>query len=201
MKMIQKTTVAERFNHWVLAMSFFVLALTGLGFEFRSLGWLNTIFGGKPLSSDIHKWFGAAFGLSLLFSVRSYLGEALSFGPEDFEWIRLRGGYLGIRKDVPPQGKLNAGQKLYYLMVLLFGLLIFVSGLIIWLAGGSRGWMQIAHLLHNLSFVVLLTAVPLHIYLATAANPGTFRIMTSGSVPVEWAKRHYGKWVKEMGLE
>jgi formate dehydrogenase subunit gamma len=199
MKMIQKTTMPERLNHWVLAASFFVLAVTGLGFEYRSLGWLSTVFGGKASSSDIHKWSGMVFGLSILASVFSYLKEALSFGPEDRDWLRLRGGYLGGHEEVPPQGKINTGQKLYYLTVLVFGLLLLASGLVIWLAGGSRGWMQIGHLIHNLSFVVLVTAVPLHIYLATAANPGTFRIMTRGSVPVAWAKRHYGKWVKQMG--
>jgi cytochrome b subunit of formate dehydrogenase len=43
--------------------------------------------------------------------------------------------------------------------------------------------------------------VPLHVYLATAANPGTFRIMTRGDVPVDWAKKHHGKWVKDLGLD
>jgi formate dehydrogenase subunit gamma len=175
MKMIQKTTISERLNHWGLAISFFVLALTGLGFEFKSLGWLSTVFGGKALSSDIHKWSGVVFGLSILFSVSSYLGEALSFGPEDMEWIRLRGGYLGVRGNVPPQGKLNAGQKLYYLTVLLFGLLILVSGFIIWLAGGSRGWMQIAHFLHNLSFVVLVTACPSSYLSCDGSEPRHFQ--------------------------
>lgn len=201
MKTIQKTTLAERLNHWALAVSFFVLALTGLGFEYRSLGWLNTVFGGKALSSGIHKWSGIVFGLAIILSMTSYLREALSFGPDDVEWIRLRGGYIGASRDVPPQGKINTGQKLYYMTVLVFGLLLLASGLIIWLAGGARAWMQAAHFLHNLSFVVLVTAVPLHIYLATAANPGTFRIMTRGSVPVSWAKKHYGKWVKQMGLD
>lgn len=199
MKMVKRTTFAERVNHWVLAISFFVLLLTGLGFLFHSLSWLNTIFGGAHLASAIHKWGGAVFGLSVLYSAMNYLTDAVSFGPEDSAWIGSFGGYLSDAK-VPEQGRLNAGQKLFYLTVFVFGLLISFSGLVLWLLKGERVWMQVGHLLHNLAFIVLVTAVPLHVYLGTAANPGTFRGMTRGTVTLSWAKRHHGKWVREKGL-
>lgn len=201
MRMVNKSTTAERANHWVLVLSFLLLTLTGLGFAFRSLNWLNTIVGGNHLAAIFHEWGGLVFLASLLLSMGSYLGVSLRYGPEDSAWFRLRGGYLSKGVEVPPQDRLNAGQKLFYLTVLLFGLLISATGLVMWLAGGSRGWMQLSHLLHYISFVVLVTAVPIHIYLATAANPGTFRIMTRGTVPVEWARKRHGKWLKEIGME
>jgi formate dehydrogenase subunit gamma len=45
----------------------------------------------------------------------------------------------------------------------------------------------------------MVIAIPLHIYLATLANPGTVRIMITGTVPVEWAKKRHAKWVQKMG--
>jgi formate dehydrogenase subunit gamma len=45
-----------------------------------------------------------------------------------------------------------------------------------------------------------MIAVTSHIYLATLANPGTFRIMIYGTVPVEWARKRHEKWVQKMGV-
>ena len=54
---------------------------------------------------------------------------------------------------------------------------------------------------HLAYFFLMVIAMPLHIYLATAASPGTFRIMTRGDVPLNFARKKYAKWVKEEGLE
>ena len=96
-------------------------------------------------------------------------------------------------------GKLNTGQKFYYLMVLAAGVLIAASGFAIWLVTGNRALTQAAHLVHNLAFILFVVAVPVHAYLGTLANPGTFRIMVYGTVPLEWARKKYPKWMKEMG--
>lgn len=198
MKMVRKSTVGERINHWVLVISFFVLMLTGFGFLFESLNWLNTIFGGSHIASLIHKWVGVVFGISILLTIGSYFNESLSFSAEDSEWMKMLGGYLS-GEEAPPQGRLNAGQKLFYLMTLLLGLAIGISGLVIWMAQGNRGAMQGGHIVHNIAFVLYVTTVPVHIYLATAANPGVFRVMTRGTVPLEWAKKHHARWVRQLG--
>ena len=100
---------------------------------------------------------------------------------------------------LPAQGRLNAGQKGYYLLLLLTGGAIAASGFVIWLMPGVKKWILISHLAHNISFDLLMLAVPSHIYLATLANPGTFRIMVYGTVPLEWAKKRHAKWVQKMG--
>jgi formate dehydrogenase subunit gamma len=200
MKMVEKASKAERYNHWVLMLSFIVLFITGLGFMYNSLHWLNTIFGGAHLARDIHNWAGLVFGISLLFTIGNYLGESLRFTSDDTKWLGMKGGYFS-KESPPPQGRLNAGQKLFYLCVLVFGLLISISGLIIWLAADNRPWVSASLVIHTLAFLVFAVAVPLHGYLATAANPGTFRVMTHGKVPLEWAKKKHAKWIEEAGLE
>lgn len=200
-QMIQKTTTWERFNHLILALSFLVLFFTGLGFLYHSLNWLNIIFGGNHLAKEIHRWAGAVFTASLLLTMGSYLSESLRFGPEDRQWFATLGGYLSKTVEPPPQGRLNAGQKIFYLMVLIFGLAISVSGFIIWLFPASRGWILFGHFIHNLSYIIFTVTVPIHIYLSTAANPGTFRVMTRGTVTPAWAKKHHGKWARDLGLE
>ena len=198
MKMVQKTTAFERVNHFVLLVSFFVLTFTGFGFMYSALNWMNTAFGGNAWASVFHKWFGVAFAISAAISIASYIGEALSFDDDDKKWLSVLGGYFDKSLEVPPSGKMNMGQKLFFLIIVVgCGGLISLTGFMLWL--GSS--MAFAHLFHSLTFFLMVIALPLHIYLATAANPGTFRIMTRGDVPLNFAKKKYGKWVKEAGLD
>lgn len=199
MKMVEKASAWERFNHLVLLVSFFILMITGLGFLFTSLSWMDTIAFGKQLASAIHKWSGVVFSISLLLTIGNYLSESLSWSKEDSEWLSGLGGYLS-KQEMPEQGRMNAGQKIFYLTLLVSGIIIGLSGFIIWL-GSSQGAIRLGFLLHNIANVVLVTTVPLHVYLATIANPGTARIMGSGKVPVEWAKKKHAKWVRSLGIE
>jgi formate dehydrogenase subunit gamma len=201
-KMIQKTTAFERFVHLLMAVSGIVLLLTGLGFLYpQELGWLNTLFGGQSIALDIHNWGGIVFAVSIVLSLGTLLSESLKWSKEDSEWIGMLGGYMSKDKQPPPQGKLNAGQKILALAVVAFGILISVSGFMMWWSAGAKGTMNLGLLLHSISFVVFAIIMPIHIYMATAANPGTFRIMTRGDVPLYWAKKKHPKWVKEIGAD
>lgn len=199
--MVRKATAFEILNHWVMAGSFFILAITGFGFLFH-LEQLNSIFGNFNTIKVIHNWVGVVFSAAVFFTIFSYLIESLSLSGDDIGWIFKGGGYFSRKTVVPPQGKLNAGQKLYYLFVLVSGIAITASGLVIWLRpemADLKKWILISHLVHNISFDLMIIAIPLHIYLSTLANPGTVRIMISGTVPVEWARKRYPKWVQKIG--
>jgi len=100
---------------------------------------------------------------------------------------------------VPPMGKHNPGQKLYYLGIALFGILIALSGFGIWLMKDNSTIMLLSHFVHNLAFIFFCIMVPVHIYLSTLANPGTLQIMLTGKVPLDLARKRYPKWVKAMG--
>jgi formate dehydrogenase subunit gamma len=197
MKMVKKTTALERVVHWTLMFSFVNLTLTGFAFAYTSLNWLNLLYGGNHYASTCHKWNGVLFLAALLLTVGSYLGESLRFGPEDSEWLRKMGGYFDKNAELPPQGRMNFGQKIFYLVfVLLSGLVISVSGFMLW-AGSS----EVGYFLHNIAFFAMVSFMPIHVYLATAANPGVFRVMTRGTVSLDFARKHYPKWVKDEGLE
>jgi len=199
-KMIQKTTSFERIVHWLLALSCLALLLTGLGFLYpQQLGWINTVFGGVLIAKCVHNWGGIIFAVSLVLSLGTWVPECLKWSNDDSKWLGMFGGYLSKEKDkeLPPQGKINAGQKIAGIMVFFSGVLISISGLIIWLSTPTPLWV----LLHNICALIFTVVVPVHIYLATAANPGTFRIMTRGDIPLYWAKKKHPKWVKEIGAE
>lgn len=200
--MVKKASAFQIFNHWVLAVSFFILTVSGFGFLLH-LEQMNSLFGSFNQMRVIHNWAGVVFSASLFLTIFSYLPVSLRFSGDDVAWFFKAGGYLSKKVAVPPQDELNAGQKLYYLTVLFAGIAIAASGLVIWLRPAMpdpKKWVLLSHLVHNLSFDLLIIAIPLHIYLATLANPGTVRIMVYGTVPVEWARKRHAKWVKGLGL-
>lgn len=196
--MLKKAHTFEIINHWTLAISCFILAITGYAFLFHLEG-IGAIFGGFETMKTVHNWAGVVFSVALFFSIFFYLKEALSLDADDLNWLLKGGGYLKKGVTLPPVGKINAGQKLYYLVILSSGIAISVTGFVIWLMPGVKTYILISHLIHNIAFVMIMLAVPVHIYMATIANPGTVRIMLTGEVPLAWAKKRHPKWVKEMG--
>jgi len=198
-ELIRKASTEEIINHWLLAVSCILLIITGYGFLFKIEG-VYAMFGSNATMKVVHNWAGIVFALSLVGTLFNYLRESLNMDHDDWEWIKMGGGYLS-RKPVkaPPMGKLNTGQKLYYLAILAAGIVITASGFAIWLMQGMRTLTLLSHLAHNLAFILFVVAVPAHAYLGTLANPGTFRIMVYGTVPIEFARRKYPKWLKEIG--
>ncbi len=198
-EMVKKASTEEIINHWILAVSCILLAITGYGFLFQIKG-MFALFGSNETMKLVHNWAGVVFIVSLFATMFNYLQESLTFDADDWAWIKMGGGYLSKKHvKAPPMGKLNTGQKFYYLLVLVAGVLIAASGFAIWLVTGNRALTQVSHLVHNLAFILFVVAVPAHAYLGTLANPGTFRIMVYGTVPLEFAKKRYPKWMKEIG--
>ncbi len=199
-KTVIKATSGEIINHWILAVSCILLIITGYGFVFKIEG-IYALFGSNATMKVVHNWTGVIFTFSLAGTLLNYLGEALDLSKDDWTWIKMGGGYLSKKAvAVPPMGKINTGQKLYYLAILAGGIGIAASGLAIWLLPGMRTLILVSHLVHNLAFVLFVVAVPAHIYLGTLANPGLLRIMINGTVPLEVAKKRYPKWMKELGM-
>jgi formate dehydrogenase subunit gamma len=198
-EMVKKAGREEIVNHWIMAASCLLLIVTGYGFLFK-IERVYALFGSNDAMKFVHNWAGVIFTVSLFATTFNYLRESLTFGSDDWAWIKMGGGYLTRHKvQAPPMGKLNTGQKFYYLAILAAGIVIAGSGLFIWQVPGTRMLTLASHLAHNLAFILFVVAVPAHVYLGTLANPGTFRIMVYGTVPIEFARKKYPKWMKEIG--
>lgn len=198
-EMVKKASTEEIINHWLLAVSCILLIITGYAFLFK-LEPVYALFGSNATMKVVHNWAGVVFTISLFATLFNYLRESLTYDADDWAWIKMGGGYLSkSAKKAPPMGKLNTGQKFYYLVILAAGILIAASGFSIWLVKGTRMLTLVSHLTHNLAFILFVVAIPVHAYLGTLANPGTFRIMVYGTVPIEFARKKYPKWMKEIG--
>lgn len=197
-EMVRKSSSDEILNHWILALSCILLIVTGYAFLFK-LEAIGSVFGGFNTMKTVHNWAGVIFSVSLLYSMIHYLADSLHYDADDRQWFKVGGGYLSKSVKVPPMGKYNPGQKLYYLAILVSGIVIALSGFGIWLLKENTTVMLLSQLVHNVAFIVFIIVVPVHIYLSTLANPGTFQIMVNGKVPLNLAKKRYPKWIKAVG--
>ena len=202
-ELIKVTSVYERFVHWLLAISCLLLCYTGLGMMYESLNILGVIFGGLKGLKTVHDIMAVVFAIGLLLAIQMWWREAGIFVfPEDWEWIKAAGGYLWHLDKVPETGKYNPGQKMFFLTIALFGLLMIFTGFFMWfptyLPESLMDWLYV---LHVLGFVVIFAFFFVHLYLGTIGNPGSISAMISGKMEKPVLRMLHPKWLKEMEHE
>jgi len=199
------TQYVERFNaldrvlHWIVAITFFLLLLSGIGLFAHTFFGYFRLFGGPHQGIMVHKWAGIVFFISSVLLFLRHLGETWRFDADDRRWIVKAGGYLSRKKQGIPQGKFNAGQKLFGLFAGLATIVMGLTGYIIWdPTAFTRELTQFSLMLHGAFFTLFMLAMVVHVYLATMGNPGTLEGMLWGHVTKAWAKKHASKWYAKM---
>lgn len=201
---IQRFTYAERVVHWVVGLSFLFLLLTGLAFSHPRLYWLTALAGGGATARFLHPWIGALFTISFVAMFFLWIRD-MKIDAEDRAWLRaIRHYAVHDKAKVPPAGKYNGGQKMFFWAMSGLGVAYVVTGLPMWLPGGVLGMgpfyggavnaMRVVHYLATVGGGLLLIV---HVYLGTVAYPGTIGAMLHGSVTRAWAKMHHSRWQEE----
>ena len=198
--LIQATDGFERIVHWSLALSCIALCITGLGMMYQSFNFIGDMMGGLKSLKYVHNFTGVFFGVALYFTIRMWWKEAGIFSmPEDLAWIRCAGGYLWHVDKVPETGKYNPGQKMFFLVVAGFGVIMFLTGLMMWFPLSFPPLIvRLMYVLHALGFVVIFAFFFVHLYLGTIGSPGSLDAMLTGWVSRAWLTKQHPKWLKEM---
>ncbi|MCK9294157.1 MAG: formate dehydrogenase subunit gamma [Desulfobulbaceae bacterium] len=198
--MIKASSAFERVVHWSMALFCLLLCITGMGMMYHSLNFIGELMGGMIVLKYVHNFSGLFFGVSLLFAFGMWWKEAGLFSfPEDLQWLKAFGGYLWRVDKMPEVGKYNFGQKIFFLVVAGYGMIMVVSGLIMWFPlSFSTGLVRIMFVLHALGFVLILPFFFIHLYMATIGVPGSAPAMLTGWVTRAWLKNQHPKWLKEM---
>ena len=204
-ELIKVTSGYERFVHWLLAISCLLLCFTGMGMMYKSLNFFGVITGGLYGLKEVHEITGLVFGIALVLAIIMWWKEAGIFVfPEDIDWIMVAGGYLWHVDKVPETGKYNPGQKMFFLTIALFGLLMICTGFFMWFPAYFPFGMELfrwTYLLHVLGFLVIFAFFFVHLYLGTIGNPGSVSAMISGKMEKPVLKMLHPKWLKEMEHE
>jgi len=191
----------ERFSHWLTAISFVVLGLTGLNITFGKVLLLPLV--GPDAFSEIaeaakyvHNFTSFAFvtGLILitvLFFKDNFLERV------DIDWVKQGGGFIGSKH--ASAGRFNLGEKLVYWLSVGAGIAVSVSGILLLFPfyGTNIADMQIAQVVHAVVAVLFIALILGHIYIGTLGMEGAFEAMATGEVDVNWAKEHHDLWLAQ----
>ena len=193
----------EMLVHWILAITFVILALSGLILLYGR--WvLIPLLGPEGfsllavLSKNLHNYSGLLFAAVIPIAFFLYFKDSLFNLKVDGRWFLRLGGYLGGKE--PSAEKVNAGQKSWYWVAILGGFVLVVSGLILNFPNfqQSREWLQLAHVVHTIAAVVVMAFFFVHLYLATVGVEGALESMVNGHVDANWAKQHHDLWYEQV---
>lgn len=202
-RLIERFNAVERVSHWVMAISFVFLALSGIVILFGKhivLPWLGyTAFSWLTIASkNVHNFVGPLFIFALVVMFLIYVKDNL-FKSYDWKWFAKAGGMLGGEE--MPSGRFNAGEKAWFWggMVVL-GSVVSVTGLILDFPNWNQGReaMQQANVIHAIAAVLFIAGSFGHIYLGTLGMEGTYRGMRDGYVDETWARQHHAYWYEEI---
>lgn len=190
---------ASRLIHWSVAVTFFVCLLTGMPIWTPIFGWMAHLFGGLSVCRVLHPWAGLAFFLASAVMFFHWLSD-MRLEPDEKGWLGAKlFQYMRYEADDSEVGKYNGGQKVLFWAVSLGALGLLLSGLIVWFPLAFPAILrQLAYVIHDITFILFAVAIVFHIYLGTAAEPGTFGSMTRGTVTRQWARLHHPRWYREV---
>ena len=202
-RLIERFTLAERWAHWVMGISFVVLGITGLITLFGKhvvlpvigytlFSWLSA------LGKNLHNFVAPLFIVSLLVFIVIYLKDNL---PEKGDGAWLANGWKYFGGAHLPSGRFNAGEKVWFWAgVVALCLILTVTGLILLFPNFDqlRSTMQQASIIHAIAAVFVIALGVGHIYMGTVGVEGAYRNMADGVTDEVWAKEHHELWYNEV---
>ena len=196
---LQRYTASERANHWIVGICFILLGLSGLALFHPALYPLTQLFGGGPWTRILHPYVGVVMALFFIIMVARFWRLNV-MEQRDVEWLKNVDKMVdGNDHNMPEQGKYNGGQKLLFWGLVVFMLVLLVSGVLMWYA-----WLtlpvdivRLSSLLHAFAAFAIIGLIILHVYAAIWTR-GTIRAMMYGTVTRAWAKQHHRGWYRKV---
>jgi formate dehydrogenase subunit gamma len=193
--MIERYTFWDRICHWSTSLFYMYCLGTGLAFYSPYLFWIAVVLGGGPTSRLWHPIVGLCFFAAQLWMHKLW-DKDVQVTAADREWLDKAKYYVQNEDDkLPPQGKYNGGQKLYYWAMFYGAFLLLFSGLFMWfpeyIPRPIRPWMII---LHEGAALITIGAFIIHVYMSVFTVPGSVDAMVHGSVSKAWARHHHRLW-------
>jgi formate dehydrogenase subunit gamma len=199
---VLRYTFHERLVHWVAAVSYIYLMLTGLAFWSPWLFWIAVIFGGATVSRELHPWAGLIFVVGTLMMYQMWgkqMGETES---DKAFWHAVPHYVRNEDEQVPSADRFNAGQKLLFWGFFWCGILLLLSGLILWFTHlvpwNLRYLRYFAVIVHPAAALLTIGLFIIHVYMGTAMERGAFGSVIRGDVSVSWAKRYHRIWYEHL---
>ncbi len=198
---VQRYSANDRSNHWLTAITFVLLALSGLALFHPGMFWLTNLFGGGPWARILHPFIGIVMFVSFMLLVLRFWHHNV-IDRNDRQWLRQIGDVVANREErLPEVGRYNAGQKLLFWVLLVSMLGLLLTGIVMWRAYFTHYFgieiVRAASLLHAFFGFVIICAIVVHVYAALWIK-GSMGAMLRGTVSYAWARRHHPGWYEEV---
>ncbi|WP_119287989.1 formate dehydrogenase subunit gamma [Azohydromonas sediminis] len=205
-RLIERFTYFERAAHWTVAITFVILAVSGIVIAWGKYFLLpilgGTLFGWLTYAlKNAHNFAGPVFAVALLVFIVGFIRDNIPRA-HDLKWLGKGGGMFS--GEHVPSGKFNAGEKIvFWGGVIVLGLIVVASGLVLdkvfpTLLTYDRGQMQVAHMIHASAAALMMAMFVGHIYMGTIGVKGAYQAMRTGYVDEGWAKEHHELWYEDI---
>jgi formate dehydrogenase subunit gamma len=201
-EIIPRYSFGERINHWIGALSYTYLLITGLAFWSPYLFWLATIVGGAPTARFWHPWAGLIFTVSLFWTFIEWRRD-MEIDDGDRAWAKAIPYYIKNEDDeLPPVGRFNWGQKLFFWGMFYSTILMLLSGVLLWyteaLPWSFRFLRYAAILVHASVALITIGLFLIHVYMSTILEEGSLGSMIHGGVTRAWAWTFHRRWYEKV---
>ncbi|MCX7893032.1 MAG: formate dehydrogenase subunit gamma [Burkholderiales bacterium] len=202
-RLIQRFTPADRYAHWLMAIAWVILGITGLILSlgksvllpvigYTLFSWLATA------AKNLHNFVGPILIVAIPWMFIRFVRHN-GIGVEDVKWFLNIGNYF--KGHEYPSGKFNAGEKIvFWLLLVVLSTVLLVTGLVLNFPnfGQTRQTMQLMNIIHMASAYVAIALACVHIYLGTLGMAGAYKAMRYGYVDETWAEHHHKRWYDDV---
>src|SRR5271154_2097817 len=159
----------ERFSHWLTAVSFVILGLTGLNITFGKILLLPLVgpggfSGNSQIAKYLHNFTSFAFVAGLALITVIFFKDNL-LASVDVDWVKQGGGF--IKSKHAPAGRFNLGEKMVYWLSVAAGVAVSASGFVLLFPfyGTNIADMQLAQGAHAIIAILFIALILAHIYI------------------------------------
>jgi formate dehydrogenase subunit gamma len=208
---VERYRKPTRVLHWIHSFAFITLFITGLILFIPGV----SIAAQDSWTRLIHRFAVILFIVAPLIYIPLNwkatlrgIKEAFTWGRDDADWLQAAPRYyfLSDEKAMPPQPHMNSGQKLWWLMVIVFAVVFVITGAIMWFAKTTAppALLQWSVFIHDIAFIATGCMLFVHIYLSVfhplmrPLRIGAWSSMARGKVSMEYARSHHGKWIDSL---
>ena len=189
---------ATRLIHWSGAITFVIAMITGMPIWTPLFGWMASLVGGLETARLIHPYAGVLFFIVMVIQFFHWLPD-MHLQEDQKGWFGGKAVRYMRWERVEESGKYNGGQILYFWATALAALGFLLSGIPMWFPLSFPVWIrEVCIWIHDITFICFIVGLIGHIYLGSAAEPGTFRAMTRGTVTRRWARFHHPAWYRDV---
>lgn len=205
-KKIYAFNLFNRIVHQIAAISFIVLIPTGFIITFGDK------FGGGEfvrMMKDLHGLATISFAIVVIPMFLMWVKDMFIHW-DDIKWLIIVGGYLSKVKRPVPAGKFNAGQKTWYWLATLGGMVMIATGGAMYfldfniqtvneITGLSQiDLLRASAILHAIFGVAIVILFFVHIYMSIFAIKGAINSIITGYKEEDEVKTLHTSWYKKL---